>query len=73
MHPRIQPKIQAIVLNGVGLTMADPKNLLNYRSLARLHASGKEYGKAIKVYEQALAAEGEFLGRDEAARALKGI
>jgi len=39
---------------------ADPKNLLNYLSLARLHASGKEYGKAIKIYERALAKRPDF-------------
>ncbi len=39
---------------------ADPKNLLNYRSLARMYASGKEYAKAIGVYERALSKRPDF-------------
>ena len=39
---------------------ADPDNLANYQSLARLYASGKEYAKAAQVYERAVAKRPDF-------------
>ena len=39
---------------------ADPENLTNYQSLARLYASGKDYPKAVQIYEKALSKQQDF-------------
>ena len=39
---------------------ADPDNLVNYQSLARLYASRKEFAKAVQIYEKAVAKRPDF-------------